>query len=239
MPKKILVVDDDPDILTLLGYNLEKEGFRVSLCETGDEALKRVQTEKPDLLVLDIMLPGTDGREICRILKGNPESRHLPVLMLTAKGEETDIVVGLELGADDYLTKPFSPKVLVAHVKALLRRAEAGAPPAGGIRLGPFSIDAEKREVLVGAQPLALTATEFNLLQCMARRAGRVFSRDELLNQAWSGDTVVVDRTVDVHIVSLRKKLGKYAGAIETVRGIGYRFRGTGSPKDRFKGDGS
>lgn len=225
MAKKILVVDDDPDILTLLQYNLEKEGFRPSVCDDGDEVPERVKEEKPDLVILDLMLPGMDGREICRILRSHPETRKIPVLMLTAKSEETDIVVGLELGADDYLTKPFSPKVLVARVKALLRRSQAAPSTETFLRVGPLAINSEKREVLLSSRLLDLTATEFNLLECLARRPGRVFSRDELLTQAWSQDTVVVDRTVDVHVVSLRKKLGRRADSIQTVRGFGYRLQ--------------
>ena len=224
MRRTALIVDDDKDILTLLRYNLEKEGFKVLTSEDGGEAIEKARKEKPDLLILDLMLPGTDGREVCRSLKGDDRTASIPILMLTAKGEEIDVVVGLELGADDYVTKPFSPKVLVARAKALLRRGAGSVKQGNRIVAGPLAIDREKREVLLGSRPLPLTATEFNLLSCLAARPGRVFSRDELLNSAWTEDTVVVDRTVDVHIVSLRKKMGKYADLVETVRGFGYRF---------------
>lgn len=230
MRKKILVIDDDPDILTLVQYNLEKEGYVVALCDNGSEALEKIDREKPDCLVLDIMLPGMDGREICRLLRANPLTRTLPVLLLTAKSGETDIVVGLELGADDYLTKPFSPRVLLARVKALVRRSEPAPDSSGVTRIGPFSIDSGKKEVRAGSKPVSLTATEYHLFAYLARRPGRVFSRDELLDRVWEGGAVVTDRTVDVHMVSLRKKLGRYADAIETVRGFGYRFSEKAGP---------
>jgi two-component system phosphate regulon response regulator PhoB len=229
--KKILVVDDDPDILTLVQYNLEKDGYAVALCDHGSEALEKVGRENPDCLVLDIMLPGMDGREICRLLRTNPLTRKIPVLMLTAKSEETDIVVGLELGADDYLTKPFSPRVLLARVKALVRRSESAPDSSRVTRVGPFSIDSSKKEILAGAKPVSLTATEYHLFSYLASRPGRVFSRDELLNSVWEGGAAVTDRTVDVHMVSLRKKLGRYADAIETVRGFGYRFSEKAGPE--------
>lgn len=223
MAKKILVVDDDPDILTLVQYNLEKEGYSVAVCGDGSEALELIRREQPDCVVLDIMLPGTDGREICRLLRENPVTRKMPVLHLTAKSEETDVVVGLELGADDYLTKPFSPRVLLARVKALLRRAAPAPELAGVTRIGPFTIDSHKKKITAGSESFALTATEYHLFTCLARRPGKVFSREELLDHIWEGG-VVTDRTVDVHMVSLRKKLGRYADSIETVRGFGYRF---------------
>lgn len=225
MSKKILVVDDDPDILTLVRYNLEKEGFKISTVESGEEAIEKTRKTKPDLLILDLMLPGMDGLEVCRLLKSDASLKHIPVIMLTAKGEETDIVVGLELGADDYLTKPFSPKVLAARVRVLLRRGEASSKPVEKLSLGPITIDPERHEVFINSKPIVLTATEFNLLKCFVTRPGRVFSREDLLNQAWSDDALVVDRTVDVHILGLRKKMGKYADWLETVRGFGYRLK--------------
>jgi len=226
LQKKILIVDDDPDIQTLVRYNFEKEGFRVFASESGEGVLEKARKERPDLVILDLMLPGRDGLDVCRDLKREKDTRTIPVMMLTAKGEETDIVVGLELGADDYLAKPFSPKVLVARAKALLRRSEkSGGRQQDKLFVGPFSLDHERREALLNSKVLSLTAIEFNLLDCFLQRPGRVFSRDELLSHAWSDDTVVVDRTVDVHIVSLRKKMGKYADSIETVRGFGYRFQ--------------
>lgn len=225
MSKKILAVDDDPDILTLVRYNLEKEGFKVSTVESGEEALEKTRKTKPDLLVLDLMLPGMDGLEVCRLLKSDASLKHIPVIMLTAKGEETDIVVGLELGADDYLTKPFSPKVLAARVRALLRRGELSPKAGEKLSLGPITIDPERHEVFINSKPLVLTATEFNLLKYFISRPGRVFSREDLLKQVWPDDTMVVDRTVDVHILGLRKKMGKCADWLETVRGFGYRFK--------------
>ncbi len=225
MIKKILAVDDDADILTLVRYNLEKEGFKVSTAESGEEALEKARKDKSDLLILDLMLPGMNGLEVCRLLKSDSATRNMPVLMLTAKGEETDIVVGLELGADDYLTKPFSPKVLVARVRALLRRGERAEKAGECLSLGPISVDPERHEVALDSKQLSLTATEFNLLKCLVSRPGRVFSREDLLKHAWADDTLVTDRTVDVHILGLRKKMGKYADWIETVRGFGYRLR--------------
>lgn len=226
MTKKILAVDDDPDILTLIRYNLEKEGYKVSTAESGEAALEKARKSKADLLILDLMMPGMDGLEVCRILKSDAATRGIPVMMLTAKSEETDIVVGLELGGDDYLTKPFSPKVLAARVRALLRRGESAALPGARLSFGPISVDPERHEVLVDAKPLSLTVTEFNLLKCFVSRPGKVFSREALLNQAWPEDAMVVDRAVDVHILGLRKKMGKYADWIETVRGMGYRLKG-------------
>ncbi len=225
MIKKILAVDDDADILTLVRYNLEKEGFKVFTAESGEEALEKARKSKPDLLILDLMLPGMNGLEVCRLLKSDSATRNMPVLILTAKGEETDIVVGLELGADDYLTKPFSPRVLAARVRALLRRGEPLEKTGECLSLGPISLDPERHEVLLNSRPLTLTATEFNLLKCLVSRPGRLFSREDLLKHAWADDTLVVDRTVDVHILGLRKKMGKYADWIETVRGFGYRLK--------------
>ncbi len=225
MSKKVLVVDDDPDILTLVRYNLEKEGFKISTVESGEEAIEKARKIKPDLLILDLMLPGMNGLEVCRLLKADSGLKHIPVIMLTAKGEETDIVVGLELGADDYLTKPFSPKVLAARVRALLRRGEPLSKTEIKLSFGPIALDPERHEVFLDSKELVLTATEFNLLKCFVARPGRLFSREDLLKQAWADDTLVVDRTVDVHILGLRKKMGKHADWLETVRGFGYRLK--------------
>lgn len=224
MPRKILIVDDDKDIQYLVRYNFEKEGFKILASGRGEDALDKIRAEQPDLVILDLMLPGMDGLEVCRMLKGDSRTKAIPIVMLTAKGEETDIVVGLGVGADDYVSKPFSPKVLVARAKALLRRGEDRDFESPRIQVGSLTIDREKGEVRLGTKPVHLTVTEFNMLSCLARRPGKVFSRDELLSQAWTDETVVVDRTVDVHMVSLRKKLGKYADWIETVRGFGYRL---------------
>jgi two-component system phosphate regulon response regulator PhoB len=222
--KKVLAVDDDRDILLLLRYNLEREGYECLTAESGQEGLEKARRQKPDLVILDVMLPERDGFEVCRMLKSEAATRAVRVLMLTAKSSETDIVVGLELGADDYLTKPFSPPVLLARVKALMRRREPEENPQATV-VGSFSIDRERHEVRVESRAVSLTATEFNLLDLLASRPGKVFSRDELLNRAWS-DACVADRTIDVHVRSLRKKLGKHASSIETVRGLGYRLQG-------------
>lgn len=223
--KKILVVDDEKDILKLLEYNLEKEEYRVFKAMTGEEALESVKKEVPDLIILDLMLPGLDGLEVCKILKKDTRTGLIPIVMLTAKGEESDIIVGLELGADDYIAKPFSPKVLIARVKAVLRRFEEKLRPKEVIQIGGLIIDIPKHKVTVKGKPVELTTTEFNLLKCLASNPGRVFTRDQLLNNAWGEETFIVDRAVDVHIRRLRKKLGASSGLIVTVRGIGYKFK--------------
>jgi len=223
----ILVVDDEEDILELVEYNLSKEGFSVSTASTGEEGLKTARDVHPDLIILDLMLPGIDGLEICRILKNNQETRHIAILMLSAKGAESDIVVGLELGADDYITKPFSPRILLARIKAILRR-NAAAISAGvenSIQFPGFIIHPDRHEVLVEGVPADLTATEFRILYNLARHPGRVFTREQIVDAARGQDYPVTDRSVDVHIVSLRKKLGNSGSKIETVRGVGYRFK--------------
>ncbi len=228
--KHVLVVDDERDIRKLLEYNLGKEGYEVSLAETGEEAFRVIQTRMPDLVILDLMLPGTDGLEICRILRADSKTRPIPILMLTAKGSETDQVVGLELGADDYVTKPFQLKVLLVRVKKLLqRRVEAPAGALGVLKAGPILLDSEKRRVLVKGKEAPLTALEFRILAFLMKKPGRVFSRDELLSGAWKHEAFIVDRAVDVHIKSIRKKLGPASDAIETVRGAGYRLREAGA----------
>ena len=228
--KHVLVVDDERDIRKLLEYNLGKEGYEVSLAETGEEAFRVIQTRTPDLVILDLMLPGTDGLEICRILRADSKTRPIPILMLTAKGSETDQVVGLELGADDYVTKPFQLKVLLVRVKKLLqRRVEAPAGALGVLKAGPILLDSEKRRVLVKGKEAPLTALEFRILAFLMKKPGRVFSRDELLSGAWKHEAFIVDRAVDVHIKSIRKKLGPASDAIETVRGAGYRLREAGA----------
>ena len=227
-PKHVLVVDDEKDIRKVLEYNLKKEGYEVSLAATGEEALAAVESRAPDLVVLDLMLPGTDGLEVCRILKSNPRTRAMPVLMLTAKGSETDQVVGLELGADDYVTKPFALKVLLVRIKKLLqRRPETPAADGAVLKAGAITLEPEKRRVLVKGKEVALTALEFRILAFLMARRGRVFSRDEVLSGAWKHEAFIVDRTVDVHVKSIRRKLGPAADCIETVRGSGYRFKET------------
>ena len=227
MPKgKILIVDDEEDILTLLEYNLQKEGHRTVGVKTGEAALQLVEEENPDLIILDLMLPEIDGLEVCRILKSNEKTSDIPIIMLTAKGEEADIVVGLEIGADDYVTKPFSPRVLLARVKALLRRKTTKGVAEEIIKVENLIIDTGKHLVTVEGSPVSLTSTEFNLLRFLAQHRGKVFTRNQLLDNVWEDETFVIDRTVDVHIRSLRKKLDTGADLIETVRGVGYRLRG-------------
>jgi two-component system alkaline phosphatase synthesis response regulator PhoP len=224
---RILVVDDEEDILELVRYNLERDGYSVTCVLTGEEAVESARSSRPDLLVLDIMLPGLDGLEVCRTLKKDPATAGIPIVMLTAKGEETDVVVGLELGADDYLSKPFSPKVLSARVRAVLRRARQEEETAEGrIEVGDLMIDPRRHEVRVAGSPIELTATEFRILHILARRRGWVFTRDQIVGAIHPDEIPVAERSVDVHIVSLRRKLGPVAAKIETVRGVGYRFGG-------------
>jgi two-component system alkaline phosphatase synthesis response regulator PhoP len=224
--EKILVVDDEEDILELLRFNLSREGCQVFCASSGEEALRLVQSEIPDLIVLDLMLPGIDGLEVTRWLKSDPNTKHLPIVMLTAKGEEADIVTGLELGADDYVTKPFSPRILVARVKAVLRRKVKEAPEETSvIRIHDLIIDPRRHEVLVNDEPVVLTFTEFGILNYMARRPGWVFTRFQIVDAVKGEDYPVTDRSVDVQIVGLRKKLGPAGKYIETVRGVGYRFK--------------
>jgi len=224
--EKILVVDDEEDILELLRFNLSREGCQVFCASSGEEALRLVRSEIPDLMVLDLMLPGIDGLEVARRLKSDPNTKNLPIVMLTAKGEEADIVTGLELGADDYVTKPFSPRVLVARVRAVLRRKAKEAPEETSvIRIHDLVIDPRRHEVLVNGEPVELTFTEFGILNYMARRPGWVFTRFQIVDAVKGEDYPVTDRSVDVQIVGLRKKLGSAGKFIETVRGVGYRFK--------------
>jgi two-component system phosphate regulon response regulator PhoB len=220
----ILVVDDEEDIRELVQLNLSREGYTVLTCETGEQALDQVFSKMPDLTILDLMLPGIDGLEVCKRLKNDPKTQQIPLIMLTAKGEEADIVTGLELGADDYVTKPFSGKVLVARVRRLLRRKPEGADARALVRIHELTIDPDRHEVLVGEQPIPLTLTEFNILCTLARRPGRVFTRYQIVDSIHGNDYLVTDRAVDVQIVSLRKKLGSCAKYVDTVRGVGYRF---------------
>ena len=224
----ILLVDDEYDILHLIEYNLKKEGYSVALADSGEKALTIVKRENPDLIVLDLMLPGIDGLEVCKILKSDPATRRIPVLMLTAKAEESDIVIGLELGADDYLPKPFSPKVLTARVKALLRRTQAWKSKNSGdvLKTGGLTIHPELHKVTIGEESIDLTATEFDILHLLVKRRGWVFSRAQIVDNVKGDDYPVTDRSVDFHMVSLRRKLGGYGKRIETVRGVGYRFKG-------------
>lgn len=224
----ILVVDDEEDILELIRFHLEREGFRVTCADTGEKALELVQSSSPNLIVLDLMLPGIDGLEVARLMKADTYMRGLPIVMLTAKGEEADVVTGLELGADDYITKPFSPRVVLARIKAVLRRKGRNDPEPDEnavIRRHNLLIHPGRREVLVGDAPVTLTYTEFGILAYLARRPGWVFARSQIVDAVKGDDYPVTDRSVDVQIVGLRKKLGKAGTFIETVRGVGYRFQ--------------
>jgi len=225
--ENILVVEDEEDLLELIVYNLIKEGYQVRGASSGEEALRAVQDSQPDLVLLDIMLPGINGFTVCRLLKSEVKTSAIPVIMLTAKGEEADVVAGLELGADDYITKPFSPRVLSARVRAVLRRDgrdDAVLPGPIPIQRGELTIDTVRHEVLVEGNPITLTSTEFRILLFLATHPGWVYTRDQIINAIHEEQVAVTDRTVDVQIVGLRKKLGKQE-YIETVRGIGYRFR--------------
>ncbi|MBE9571421.1 MAG: response regulator transcription factor [Proteobacteria bacterium] len=224
--EKILVVDDEEDILELLRYNLLREGYNVSCAASGEEALRLAQSEIPDLLVQDLMLPGIDGLEVTKILKNDSRTKDIPIVMLTAKGEEADIVTGLELGADDYITKPFSPRVLVARVRAVLRRkVKEYKEETPVLRIHDIVIHPGRHEVLVNDKPVQLTLTEFGILNYLARRPGWVFTRSQIMDAVKGEDYFVTDRSVDVQIVGLRKKLCNAGKYIETVRGVGYRFK--------------
>jgi two-component system phosphate regulon response regulator PhoB len=223
--EQILVVDDEEDILELLTYNLAREGYQVTGALTGEDALNKIRSTTFDLIVLDLMLPGIDGLEVTKTLKNDPKARDIPIVMLTAKGEEADIVTGLELGADDYITKPFSPRILIARIRAVLRRkSEKPIDESTVIRIHDFEIDPGRRSVLVGGKSVDLTFTEFQILLTLARRPGWVFTRYKIVDAVRGDDYPVTDRSVDVQIVGLRKKLGTFGKYIETVRGVGYRF---------------
>ena len=222
----ILVVEDETDIAALVRYHLERAGFRVRVAQNGEDALREVEAERPALIVLDLMLPDIEGTEVCRRIRRTPETAGLPILMLTAKGEEMDRVVGFELGADDYMTKPFSPRELVLRIKAILRRStRRHTGKEEQICAGNLTVDVGAHRVWVQGTPVVLTATEFDLLVFLMRSPGRVHTREGLLDAVWGHDYVGYDRTVDTHVRRLRKKLGAAAGTIETVRGVGYRFR--------------
>ena len=226
--EKILVVDDEEDILELVRYNLNREGFDVLGTTSGEEALNIARKEIPDLIILDLMLPGIDGLDVTRRLKKDAKTQAIPVVMLTAKGEEADVVAGLELGADDYVTKPFSPRILIARVKAVLRRP-GDAPPEDDavVRIHDMVIHPGRRNVRIGDAAVDLTYTEFQVLYTLARRPGWVYTRAQIVDSVRGDDYPVTDRSVDVQIVGLRKKLGDRGKYIETVRGVGYRFRET------------
>ena len=224
--QRILVVDDEEDILELVRYHLAREGYDVVVSASGEEALKKAKKESFDLVVLDLMLPGLDGLEVAKALKADAKTRTLPIIMLTAKGEDADVVGGLEIGADDYITKPFSPRVLVARIKTVLRRRSR--EPVGesdSISIHDLDIHPGRRSVIAGGKPVELTFTEFQLLHTLARRPGWVFTRSQIVDAVRGSDYPVTDRSVDVQVVGLRKKLGAHGSYIETVRGVGYRFK--------------
>jgi two-component system alkaline phosphatase synthesis response regulator PhoP len=226
--KHILVAEDDETISELIRYNLEKHGFRVSCYASGEKVLLHAGADMPELILLDILLPGIDGIQVCRLLRAEEKTRAIPIIMVTAKGEEQDIVEGLEAGADDYITKPFSPRVLLARLGAVLRRGSregaASEKTARPIQLRELSIDPQRYRVTVAGKRLDLTVTEYQILVFLAGRAGWVFTRQQIVEAVRGGDYHVTDRAVDVAIFGLRKKLGEYGGYVETVRGIGYRF---------------
>ena len=227
-PARILVVEDERDIAALVAYHLTKEGYRVRTTEGGQEALEAVSAEKPDLMVLDLMLPGFSGYEVLQELRRRPEMADVPVVVLTARRDEADRVKGLELGADDYVTKPFSPRELVLRVGAVLRRAQSPAVAGGGrtLRAGTITVDLNALSVEVDGSEVELTPTEYRLLVTLLERRGRVQSRQQLLENAWDIHARIETRTVDMHVQRLRTKLGENGSLIETVRGFGYRFRG-------------
>ena len=226
---KILVVEDEPDILEMVRYNLNQAGLDVETAEDAERALQSVQEILPDLIILDLMLPGIDGLDMCRQIKQDTRTRHIPILMLTARKEEVDRIVGLELGADDYVVKPFSPRELVLRAQAILRRSQGSSQSAteteGWLHMGPISIDKAAHQALLNGDPLELTGTEFKLLITLIERRGRVQTRDDLLDTVWGYEYSGYGRTVDTHIRRLREKLGEASEWIETVRGVGYRFR--------------
>lgn len=224
MKPKILVVDDEPDALELIEFNLKAAGFDVVTAADGSEALRKARTAVPDLILLDLMLPEVDGLEVCKILRRGDETADIPIMMLTAKAAEVDRVLGLELGADDYVTKPFSPRELVLRVKNLLRRGQAPEEKQEVVEFGDVSVDIPRHQVTVKGKPIELTATEFKLVTVLMQRRGRVQSRDQLLRDVWEYDTLIDTRTVDTHVRRLREKLGLAAKYLDTVRGVGYRW---------------
>jgi two-component system phosphate regulon response regulator PhoB len=221
----ILVVDDEEDILELMKVNLLREGYKVICAADGEEALKLAKAQLPSLVILDLMLPGIDGLEVCRTLRSDPKTEHIPVIMLSAKGSESDIIVGLEVGADDYVTKPFSPKVLIARVKRVLRKKVESSLARKTVSIHDVTIDPARHEVAIKDKRILLTLTEFNILYAMARRPGMVFTRYQIVDAVHGDNYLVTDRAIDVQIAYLRRKLGPARKYIETVRGVGYRFR--------------
>jgi two-component system phosphate regulon response regulator PhoB len=224
MKSKILVVDDEPDALEVLGFKLKEAGFTPLFAKDGARAIVAARDERPALIVLDLMLPEIDGLEVCKILRRDPGTASIPILMLTAKATEMDRVLGLELGADDYVTKPFSPRELVLRIKKLLARVKSADDPVTQLRIGELEIDVPRHEVKIEGSAVTLTATEFKLLEILARRRGRVQTRERLLQDVWGYDNPIDSRTVDTHMRRLREKVGIVANYLETIRGVGYRF---------------
>jgi DNA-binding response OmpR family regulator len=228
MKTKILVVDDEPDALEVLGFKLKEAGYTPIFAKDGTRAIATARSERPALIVLDLMLPEVDGLEVCKILRRDPGTAQIPILMLTARAAEMDRVIGLELGADDYVTKPFSPRELVLRIKKLLTRAKAADEPIGQLRFAGLEIDVPRHRVEIDGAPAALTATEFKLLEILARRRGRVQTRERLLQDVWGYENPIDSRTVDTHMRRLREKIGGAADYLETIRGVGYRFKAEG-----------
>src|SRR6059036_3575444 len=222
--RNILIIEDETDVADLLSLNLRKAGFRVSTAGDGASGLQKARDDRPDFIVLDLMLPKMLGLEVCRILKSDSATRHIPIMMLTAKAEEIDRIVGLEFGADDYVTKPFSPREVILRIRAILRRG-AAEPTDEQLTTGPITIDPVRHEVSVDGKRINLTSLEFKLLRTLMQRRGRVQARDRLLNDVWGYESVIDTRTVDTHVRRLREKLGKAGEIVETVRGFGYRLR--------------
>ena len=229
----VLVIDDEKDVQELLRYNLEKSGFEAITARDGESGLRAATASLPDAIILDVMMPGLDGLGVCRKLREDPRTAKVPVILLTAKAGEADRVVGLELGADDYVVKPFSPRELIARIRALLRRTAPASEDGAAVRRGELVIDPARHEVTWAGKPVVLTATEFRILHYLAARPGRVVSRTDIIDGALGRDIAVVDRTIDVHLTALRRKLGKGGAMIETVRGFGYRFHDSGPAKPK------
>ena len=229
-PKHILVVDDERDLCDLLSYNLRKAGYEVAMVHTGRAALDYISRKSPDLVVLDVMLPELTGTEVASRIRSNPATASIPIIMVTAKGEEVDQLVGLTVGADDYISKPFSTRILLARVEAVLRRAAGAVAGDAPLTMGGVEIHAQTHEVLVDGEPAKLTLTEFRLLAALVQAGGRVLSRSVLIARAMGPGITVTDRTIDVHITSVRRKLGQHSGLIQTVRGVGYKASPDGEP---------
>jgi DNA-binding response OmpR family regulator len=227
--KTVLVVEDEKDLSDLISYNLGRNGYNAVVASDGNSALQLAEEHAPDLVLLDLMLPGLDGTEVARRLKADARTANTPIIMLTAKSEETDVVVGLTIGADDYVTKPFSMKILMARVNTVLRRIEANAEAAqsGMVKAGPLTIDSARHEISLDGQPVKFTLTEFKLLAALTAARGRVLTRDQLMDKAMGSDVFVTDRAIDVHVTAIRKKLGESHWLVQTVRGVGYKLQET------------